>query len=254
MKTSLDIQSWKNKYIHQINENEETILTENNSWQDYVKNFNVGDNFHPYEYIREAAGEVLYEFTIGLKKFLEENGITVLDNSSEPFPESTVSFSYYEDLHNNKRDSEKSLHLNWKNDEENNILKNIADYYRQHKDKVSPHGLNQGRLSTGMFFKAKDEVKTPSKINEVDDIDDFTVEPPKRWDNPLDVGDIVTQDMLNVKMRDEFIPAEIVDIKLKPYADYIYLKLPNGKIDELMINHFNTYLKPEYQINLDNLH
>lgn len=92
------------------------------------------------------------------------------------------------------------------------------------------------------------------QINEVDDINDFIVEPPKRWDNPLDVGDIVTQDMLNVEMRDEFIPAEIVNIKLKPHADYIYLKLPNGKIDKLMINHFNNYLKPEYQINLDNLH
>ena len=151
--------------------NSKDLLTENenNSWQDYVKKGNVRSDFHSYEYIREAAGEVLYEFTIGLKKFLEENGITVLDNSREPHPESTVSFSYNEDLDKKKayRDSWKALHLGWKNDEENKILKNITDYYNQHKDKVSAHGLIKAMYSTGIFFKAKDESGS-KMMNEVE--------------------------------------------------------------------------------------
>ena len=144
-------------------------INENNSWQDYVKKGNVRSDFHSYEYIREAAGEVLYEFTIGLKKFLEENGITVLDNSREPHPESTVSFSYNEDLDKKKayRDSYKALHLGWKNDEENKILKNIADYYNQHKDKVSASGLMKAMHSTGIFFGTKDESGS-KMMNEVE--------------------------------------------------------------------------------------
>lgn len=154
-----------------LNENEETIPTENNPWQDYVEKFNAGKvhitNFHSYEYIKYAASEVLYEFTIGLKKFLEEKGITVLDIKKEPYPELTASFSYYRESNPTypggepKLDKDKkygALSVSWKNDEKNIIENYIIDYYKQHKDKVSPFGLSQGEFSTRIFFKDRRDI------------------------------------------------------------------------------------------------